>query len=140
MPDPRDPRLVEAERALNRIREGARPSAVESETLDCKEDPSQRAGDGSPTLGEPQSEAAATLLAEAAACRANHEGGAVVVGLVDDQEGPEALVGTSVDADWLANRIRELTTPPLTVRVLERREEEARLLILLVPRNSSSEP
>ena len=57
-------REAEVERALIRIQAGEPPADVESETLDCKEDPSRRAPDGAVTSGDARSEAAGYLIAE----------------------------------------------------------------------------
>jgi ATP-dependent DNA helicase RecG len=108
VPEPHD---REVERALSAIRSGASASEVESETLDCKEDPSRRLGEAV-VDGQSEDDEAARLLAEACACLANHDGGAVIVGLADQARSRDALIGTDLDPDWLRNRIRELTLPP----------------------------
>lgn len=135
-----DPRQGEVERALARIVAGEAPAHVESETLDCKEDPSRRESDGHRGPGVARSDAAAYLLAEACACLANHEGGAVLVGLADRVGGVAGLMGTDLDGAWLRRRVRELTVPPLVISARQRRVEGARLLALLVPRNAGAEP
>ena len=133
-------REAEVERALARIQAGERPADVESETLDCKEDPSRRGPDGAPTAGAPQSETAGYLIAGVCACLANHEGGTVIVGLDEKQSGAAAFVGTDLESAWLRKRIRQLTSPPLVVAVKQRVVEGARLLVLQVPRNQGGEP
>jgi hypothetical protein len=46
------------------------------------------------------------------ACFANTtRGGVLVVGVVDDGSGPDALVGSYLDLAWLRERIWALTTP-----------------------------
>ena len=133
-------REAEVERALARIQAGERPADVESETLDCKEDPSRRGPGGAPTAGDPQSDAAGYLIAGVCACLANHEGGAVIVGLDEKQSGAAAFVGTDVESAWLRKRIRQLTAPSLVVAVKQRVVGGVRLLVLQVPRNQGGEP
>lgn len=137
---PTPPGAEEVERAIALLTEGAYAEDVESETLDCKEDPSLRGPAGEPASGDPRSEAAARLLAEAAACLANHEGGTLIVGIDDHAQGLAAFRGTTLDRVWLVARLRELTQPPLTVTIGERQAGAARLLLVHVPRNPSVEP
>lgn len=137
MPDLRE---AEVERAIARIVAGEASARVETETLDCKEDPSRRGSHGRRGPGEARSEAAAYLLAEACACLANHEGGAVLVGLADRVGGVAGLIGTDLEGSWLRRRVRELTAPPLVISARQRRVEGVRLLALLVPRNAGAEP
>lgn len=136
----RDPRRVEADLALARIRAGERGDAVESETLDCKLDPTTVDRHGRPTRGETKDDGAARLIAECAACLANHEGGAILVGIADDRRGRDAFAGTALDAAWLRERIRDLTLPSLVTAVESLDEPEGRLLLIIVGRNGSSEP
>jgi ATP-dependent DNA helicase RecG len=133
-------REAEVERAIAYIEGGGRPADIESETLDCKEDPSRRDNHGRPSAGEPESEAAGYLLAEACACIGNHEGGTVIVGVDDKAVGSAALLGTDLDAAWLRKRIRQLTRPALTIAVKQREVDGVRLLVLSVPRNPGGEP
>lgn len=126
--------------ALDRILAGEPAGAVESETLDCKEDPTARSSHGERVDGAEQDDDAARDLADAAACLANHHGGTVLVGIDDKRAGRRALVGTRLEQPWLRRRIRELTTPPLTVTVTEVAVDSTRLLALDAPRNESSEP
>lgn len=137
MPDERD---AEVARAIARVEAGEAPDAVESETLDCKEDPSRRAPRGHRLPGRVRDDAAAYLLAETCGCLANHEGGAVIVGLEDRAHGAAAFAGTDLDAAWLRRRLRELISPPPAVSVRQRQVGETRLLVLLVPRNPGAEP
>lgn len=135
-----DPRLAEARGALARIRAGATAGDVETETLDCKEDPTRRSPDGALRPGATEDDDAARFFAPEAACLANHEGGALVVGVDDKAAGPAALIGTALDAGWLRHRIRELTSPPLSVGVHEVSSDGTRVLVLVIPRNGGSEP
>ena len=133
-------REAEVERALARVRAGERPADVESETLDCKEDPSRRGPGGALITGDCQSDAAGYLIAEVCACLANHEGGAVIVGLDEKESGAAAFVGTDLESAWLRKRIRQLTSPPLVVAAKQRVVDGVRLLVLQVPRNQGGEP
>ena len=133
-------REAEVDRALVHIASGGRPADIESETLDCKEDPSRRTSAGGRASGDPRSDVAAYLLAEVCACLANHEGGAVIVGVNDKARGPDALVGTGLESTWLRKRIRELTKPPLVVSVGARNIDDVRVLVVHIPRNQGIEP
>jgi len=128
------------EQAIEAVLQGTPVETVESETLDCKEDPSRRGQRGDLVAGAAEDDVAARLLADAAACLANHHGGHLVVGIDDSKVGEAALVGTDLVAERLRERIRELTTPPLDVDVRAHQVAERRLLILRIPRNGSSEP
>ena len=74
----------ELQNALDRICDGAKPSELESETLDFKQD----ARNPKETMKR---------LASAALCFANAAGGSIVVGVADDVPGPAAFVGTDLD-------------------------------------------
>ncbi|MCY4622935.1 MAG: putative DNA binding domain-containing protein [bacterium] len=107
-------------KALARIDSGASPHDLESETLEFK---SER-GDAKKTL---------RILAEAAACLANGQGGAVVLGIEDRPGGSEAIVGTALDALKARRYIFDTVEPPLTVSVDESWHDGARLLLIGVP-------
>src|SRR5258708_6516641 len=110
---------IEAAKAIEEVLTGALVENVESETLDCKEDPSRRGPHGQILKGLGESDDAARIVADSASCLSNQHGGAVVVGLDDKQRGEAALIGTSLDGRWLRERVRELTVPPLHVSVAE---------------------
>jgi ATP-dependent DNA helicase RecG len=130
----------EALTALERVLQGARPEELETETLDCKEDPSRRDRQGRTVQGATRDEEASRILVDAACCLANQHGGSLIVGLDDKQRGSAAILGTRLDARWLRERIRELSVPPLVVSVVETEAADKRVLIVEVPRNESSEP
>lgn len=134
-----DPHRPEASAALRAILGGTPVGDVESRTFDCKEDKSTRGPGGARTAGASHHEEAAKNLAEAAACFANSEGGAIVVGVDDEKTGEEALVGAALDPEWLRKRIWDLTDPHLTVDVQEISEQAAgkpvRLLLIVVQRS-----
>lgn len=130
----------EAVQALERIRSGTQAGSVESETLDCKEDPTRRGPRGELVAGQSHDDAAARIVADAAACLANHFGGVVIVGVDDALSGEAAFRGTDLDAAWMRERIGELTTPRLVVTCFEHRLADVRILLVEAPRNESSEP
>src|SRR5487761_1944964 len=94
----------EAEAALARIAAGEAAGALESDTLDFKEER------GSPAEAE-------RMLAEAAICFANAAGGIIVLGVADKQRGPAALTGTTLEPGRIKQRIYELSRPPLVVEI-----------------------
>lgn len=134
-----DPHRTEAAAALQAILSGSPVEEVESRTFDCKEDMGTRGPGGTRIAGDPHHEAAAKDLAEAAACFANSDGGALLVGVNDKATGEEALVGAALDAEWLRKRIWDLTDPHLTVDVQEISEtangQPVRLLLIVVQRS-----
>lgn len=107
--------------ALKRILDGATADEVEGPTLDFKED---RA-----TPGDVE-----RLLAEAAICFANAAGGTVVLGVSDKLRGPAAMIGTTLDAERVRQRIFELSRPHLLVDV-RRPREHPKLLVISVPQS-----
>ena len=126
-----DPARKAAERTLAGLDRGLSGDQVESDTVDCKEDPSRRGRDGVMlTPGPAQSEPAAILLADAAAYMSNSGGGAVIVG-VDDKTG--SPVGTDLDASWLRGRIHELSDGRLTCAVEPVLLRDTRLLVIVAP-------
>ena len=110
----------ELEAALNSITDGGRPADAESETLDFKED-GRAAKD---TM---------TLMADAAACFANADGGIVVLGVRDDVAGPDAFVGTAFDALAVKEGVYERTVPPLLVNTSHHSFHGVALVIAEVP-------
>jgi ATP-dependent DNA helicase RecG len=113
---------ADIEADLRRILDGELPSALESITLDFKQE--------ARSTGETEK-----ILTDAAICFANAEGGTIVVGVDDDTSGPGAFIGTQLDAQTAQRRIYELTTPALLARSEEIWFEGTRLLVLTVPRS-----
>ena len=76
------------------------------------------------------------MLADAAVCFANADGGRIVFG-VNDKAKTKAKALVGVPADYTADLIRrgvfDRTTPPLTLVVNERLEDGARLFVIDVP-------
>jgi ATP-dependent DNA helicase RecG len=100
-----------------------------------------RSPQGQAVPGVAQDDDAARYYGHKACCLSNHKGGALVVGVDDRKTGSDAILGTGLDGQWLANRIRELTgDPPLTVAVEEEQVAGKRVLILLVPHNGGNKP
>lgn len=88
--------------ALAAIVAGASADDLETRTLDFKQDARSEKETGK-------------VLAAAAACLANAEGGTLVLGVRDKPGGPGAILGTVCTADWCRQRVHELTTPSLPV-------------------------
>ncbi len=108
-------------KALEAIRAGATADSQESETIDFKrEDSHSRDG----TVRE---------LVQATLCFANTYGGDTIVGVRDRPGGPDALIGTTLDARWLKQRIFELTNPHLAVDVQPLEFLGVRLLVISAP-------
>lgn len=123
-----DPVEQQVERVLRRLADGDAPHQVELTQVDIKEEPSRRGAGGIVLAGSKQSEAAARYLSGEMACFANTPGGgAVILGVADDG----LRIGTELDADWLRNRIWQLTEQKLTISVREVDLLGTRLLVLL---------
>ncbi|MGI8730300.1 MAG: ATP-binding protein [Solirubrobacteraceae bacterium] len=136
-----DPRLTRAQAAIASVLAGDEVEEHESEVLDFKEDVTMRGPSGEALRGAAQDDEAARSYAYGACCLANHEGGALVIGVNDKKTGADALIGTGLDGQALVNRIRQLTEdPPLTVAPHEQEAAGKRLLVLLIPRNSANKP
>ena len=121
----RFPLSAEVTDALDRIDRGeAQPRDFESETLDFK---SERGGDRK-TL---------RLLAEAAMCLANSQGGTVVLGVEDAETGSSAFSGTDLDIHEIRRYIFETLDPGLTVTVDEHRYRGTRLVLVGVPEGAA---
>lgn len=114
--------MGEVETALQAISNGSTADQVESRTLDFKREGRSR-------------QDVMKDLAEAAACFANSQGGAVVVGVMDRVGRDEAFEGTRLDADEVLRRIYQITQPALTVQVREINYAAKRLLVVDVPRS-----
>src|SRR6266496_5392523 len=88
---------------MSTILSGGRADDVESETVEFKCDHK----DGI--------KATYRLIAEAAVCLANANGGTVVVGVHPGRAGRDAFVGTAIEADAVRRQVWELTEPHLLV-------------------------
>ncbi|GAA3622677.1 RNA-binding domain-containing protein [Microlunatus ginsengisoli] len=116
--------------ALQRVFDGARASSVETETLDFKRDPHTVSGRGAP--GNPFARLVEELV-DSVVCFANAGGGRIVLGVDDKTPGPDAFLGTQVDATALRDRIYGNTRPQLTVPIEEIAFNGSRLLVITVP-------
>ena len=126
-----DPVRAAVDSALAALVGGAAGHDVETDSVDCKEDPSRRDRRGQLiTPGPQQDDEAAQLLADDAACMANSGGGALIVG-VEDATGK--ILGTDLDAIWLRGRIHELTEGRLTCAVEPVVVVGVRLLVVFAP-------
>lgn len=117
------PRLPDVDTIMAQLGRGIAAKDLESQHLDFK---------------EPGRDVKATLvlLANAAVCFANADGGRIVLGVNDKATAKrEALVGVSADyaAEVVRRGIFDRTTPPLTLPVSEHFEDGARLLVIDVP-------
>lgn len=94
---------VELEPALEAIVAGASADDIETQTLDFKQDARSPKETGK-------------VMAVAAACLANADGGTLVLGVRDRPGGPEAILGTEYSPDWCRQRVHELTDPSLLIQ------------------------
>ncbi len=115
---------------MEQLAAGRPPSEIETRQVDCKEEPGRREPNGAIGPGATSNEPAAKYLAGELACLANTAGGgAIVLGVADDGQ----RIGTELDAEWVRQRIFELTERKLTVEVREATLDRTRLLVLAVP-------
>ena len=102
----------------------------EGKRVDLKEEAGRRGPGGVRLPGSPRNDAAAEKLAAEAACMANTPGGgALIVGVADDG----ALIGADLDAEWLRQRIYEITQRLLTADIREVEVRGTRLLVVVAP-------
>jgi len=107
--------------ALKAIVSGATADSLETQVIDFKQDSESPRETGK-------------LLAKAASCFANADGGILVLGVKDAEAGPDAIVGTRHTPDWCRQRIHELSTPSLLVEAQEVEFEGHALVCIQVPR------
>lgn len=131
-----DPVRTEITDLLHRMDAGATiDRSHERKHVDLKEEAGRRGRSGAVTPGSAENDQAARKLAAEAACMANTPGGgALIVGVADDG----TLIGADLDAEWLRQRIFELTRRLLTVDVNEAVVQGVRLLVVVSP--SAVEP
>jgi ATP-dependent DNA helicase RecG len=117
------PQLPDIDEVLQKLGNGVTAGDLEGQQLDFKE-PAKSPKD---TL---------VMLADAAVCFANADGGRIVLGVNDKAKTrTKALVGASADytSDLIRRGVFDRTSPPLTLVVNERLEDGVRLLIVDVP-------
>ncbi|GAB3919084.1 transcriptional regulator [Microlunatus endophyticus] len=126
-----DPVRAEVNALIERMRAGeVIDSMQERKSVDLKEEAGRRGRDGAIKAGDPENEQAAQKLAAEAACMANTPGGgALIVGVGDDG----TLIGADLDAEWLRQRIYQVTQRLLTVDVSEVDVCGTRLLVVISP-------
>lgn len=130
-----DPVRVEVAGLIERMQAGELVDhTYERKHVDLKEEAGRRSG-SQVLAGSPHNDPAAQKLSREAACMANTPGGgALIVGVANDG----TLIGADLDAEWLRQRIFELTHRLLTVDVSEVQVHETRLLVIVAP--SAVEP
>ncbi|MGH3906312.1 MAG: DUF5635 domain-containing protein [Pseudonocardiaceae bacterium] len=119
-------RMVDA--VLDGLASGSLPGESERQQVDVKEEAGRRGAGGVLLPGQAENLAAATQLADEAACFANTPGGGALVVGVEDRTGD--LLGTDLDPEWLRHRIYERVD--IAPVVEERHVEGVRLLVLYV--------
>lgn len=126
-----DPIRAEVSDLIARMQAGeVIDKTYERRTVDLKEEAGRRGPGGSLLSGGPHNEAAAKKLAGEAACMSNTPGGgALIVGVADDG----TLLGAELDAEWLRQRVYEITQRLLTVDVYEATVRTNRLLVVVAP-------
>ena len=131
LPDPVHARAVlqaAVDELLDKLAAGGAPTKVEAERIDVKEEAGRRDRTGNLLPAATTNSAAADHLAGEVRCFANTPGGgAVVVGIED---GTWAALGTRLDAEWLRQRLDDLTGVAPVVE--ERTIDGVRILVLLV--------
>lgn len=117
------PQLPDLDDVLSRLGKGISAGDLEGQQLDFKV-PARSAKE---TL---------KILADAAVCFANADGGRIVLG-VDDKAKERRAAFVGVPADYTPELVRkgvfDRTSPPLTLAVNERLEDGSRLLVIDVP-------
>lgn len=131
LPDPvhaRDELLALADSVLSRLVAGVGPTKVETERVDVKEEAGRRDRSGGLLPANATNPAAAEHLANEVRCFANTPGGgAIVLGVEDVTWSP---LGTAIDAEWLRQRLDDLTG--VAPMIEERELHGMRVLLLLV--------
>lgn len=126
-------RVRAAKDAIAKVVAGARAGDLETELIDFKLEAGTVDRRGERRSVPARHEPAAVKLAEEVACLANSAGGVLVVGVADDLAGPDALIGTFLETDWLRERIWSLTTPSYAgVFIDEHVEHGVRLYLIVV--------
>lgn len=131
-----EPDLVEARASirqkvnavLEKLQDGSLPEETELEHVDIKEEAGRRGSGGVVLAGQQQNTAAATQLADEAACFANTPGGGALIVGIENTTGD--LLGTALDRDWLRHSI--YTRVDLAPDIEVREVNGVRLLVLYV--------
>lgn len=117
--------------ALEMIVAGSTADALESPTLEFKEDPARNPH----SRGNPDAQLIDVLLDETV-CLANGDAGDahIIVGVADKTAGVEGLVGTDRDPMWLSERIFNGTRPNLRVEADFFEFHAVKLIWIRIPR------
>lgn len=124
-----DPVRAETLRLIERAQAGEiLDETVERTWVDLKEEAGRRGPGGVLLPGLSRDDAVAQQLASEAACMANTPGGgALIVGVANDGQ----LVGAVTEAEWLRQRIYEITRRLITPDVIEVDVLGVRLLVVI---------
>lgn len=119
--------------ALQAIAEGATGDAMETQTLEFKEDPAVHERNRNPDAS------LVDVLADEAVGFSNADAGTgyIVVGVSDRLAGPEAFTGTDRQLEWFERKIFANTQPNINVEANELIFEGVRLVVLRVPRGQT---
>lgn len=118
--------------AIAAVAAGSPAGDLETEVVDFKEERGTISPTGDRAPIDPRDDQAARAIAAAAACMSNSDqGGVLVVGVNDKAAGPAAFVDTYLDTTWLRRRVHELTTPHLSVDVIEEIHQSGHRLYLV---------
>lgn len=132
----KDPVHDEIEEALRRLNEGiANADEIESTHIDLKEESGRRDHKGNLLPSSALNESAAKDLAHHSIGMANTVGGGALIVGVDDKTG--AIIGTDLDADWLTQRIHELSHHKLSATVSEVLLHGQRILVVRSPESAT---
>lgn len=118
--------LVDA--VLAKLATGGRPSEVEREQVDLKEEPGRRGPGGAVLPGERRNPAVVELLAREVPCMANTPGGGALVLGVEDRSG--LILGTEIETEWLRHRTFERVE--VAPAIEERHVDGRRVLVVYV--------
>lgn len=119
---------------LTELASGRMPAKVETERVDLKEEADRRDQTGALLSGASANPGAARRLAGEVRCFANTPGGGAIILGVDDKT--LAPLGTQLDAEWLRQRLNDLTG--IAPSIQERDIRGVRVLVLLI--GESPEP
>ena len=116
--------------ALQAIADGATGDEMETQNLEFKEDPAVHQRNRNPDA------ALVEILADEVVGFSNADAGVgyIVVGVSDRLSGPKAFTGTDRQPEWFERKIFANTQPNINVEASELIFEEARLVVLRIPR------
>lgn len=116
------------ESTLKNIHNGSKASDLESEKLEFKSFPIRD--------GIPVKKKISDMLQEYCVSFANSKGGALVIGVEDNVQGPDAFTGCrDYNVDEYVKMIFNTTHPSITVDITELKYEDVDLLVVFIPRS-----